>query len=192
MRPSGVSISKIGPESAVMLRDLFEHYLHDMSEWFEFDTKADGSYSYDVAQVWRDGYDAYLARIGDSIAGFALIGSGAEWLDGIDSHDVHEFFVIRRYRRSGAGRAMACLLWDERPGEWLVRVFEGNVPAVPFWRAAVASYSGGVYSEETRVITGKAWRFFRFLSKAHVDDVVLVSGGGDDDVEVAGGGVMEP
>ena len=168
MVPSGLSIAlsinKIGPESAVVLRNLFEHYLHDMSEWFEVDTKTDGSYSYHVSQVWRDGYDAYLAKIGDLPAGFALVGSGAEWLSGIDSHDVHEFFILRRFRRSGAGRAMAGMLWDEYPGEWLVRVFEGNVPAVPFWRAAVAAYAGGEYTEETRVIKGKAWRFFRFRS----------------------------
>jgi len=57
-----------------VLRNLFEHYLHDMSEWFEIDTQADGSYSYDAASIWKDGYDAYLAKVGDSITGFALVG----------------------------------------------------------------------------------------------------------------------
>jgi len=45
MSPSSLLISKIGPESEVLLRNLFEHYLHDMAEWFEIDTQADGSYS---------------------------------------------------------------------------------------------------------------------------------------------------
>ena len=43
-----------------------------MSEWSEIDSKADGSYSYDTSLVWMNGYDAYLAKVGDSIAGFAL------------------------------------------------------------------------------------------------------------------------
>ena len=77
---SSLSISKIGPESDVLLRNLFEHYIHDMAEWFEIDTKADGSYSYDTSVIWENGYDAYLAKIGDSIAGFALVGSALEWL----------------------------------------------------------------------------------------------------------------
>jgi hypothetical protein len=32
MSPSNLLISKIGPESDVVLRNLFEHYLHDMAE----------------------------------------------------------------------------------------------------------------------------------------------------------------
>jgi predicted acetyltransferase len=135
-----------------------------MAEWFEIDTKADGSYSYDMSLVWESGYDAYLAKVGDSIAGFALIGSAAEWLGDIGAHDVHEFFVIRRFRRSGVGQEMATLLWNERPGEWLVRAFEGNTPAVPFWRTAISSYSRGSYHEERRIINERSWRFFRFVS----------------------------
>ena len=39
---SHFSISRIGPGSDMLLRNLFEHYVHDMAEWFETDTKADG------------------------------------------------------------------------------------------------------------------------------------------------------
>jgi predicted acetyltransferase len=163
---SNLVISKIGPESDVVLRNLFEHYIHDMAVWFEIDTKADGSYSYDTSQVWENGYDVYLAKVGDSIVGFALVGSAVEWLGDIGAHDVHEFFVIRRYRRSGFGQRMAAFLWNERPGEWLVRVLEANAPAVLFWRAAILSYSCGSYEEEGRIVNGRRWRFFRFVSKS--------------------------
>lgn len=165
MPPPNLSLSKIGPESDVLLRNLFEHYIHDMAEWFEIDTQPDGSYSYDTASVWAKGYDAYLAKLGDSIAGFALIGTAKEWLGDIGGHDVHEFFVIRRYRRSGVGLEMAARLWNERPGEWLVRVLEANAPAVKFWRNAIARQAGGLYQEEDRVVKGRRWRFFRFVSR---------------------------
>jgi predicted acetyltransferase len=165
MPPSNLLISKIGPESDVVLRNLFEHYLHDMAEWFEFDTKADGSYSYETSLIWEKGYDAYLAKVGDAIAGFALVGSAAEWLGDNGARDMDEFFVIRRYRRSGIGQRMATFLWDEYPGDWLVRVVEVNAPAVPFWRTAIARYSSGSYSEERRIANGRPWRFFRFVSK---------------------------
>src|SRR5215467_1975859 len=159
-----VSISRMGPESDVVLRDLFEHYIHDMAEWFDIDTKADGSYSYDTSALWRDGCRAYLARIGDSIAGFAVVGSAVQWLGDVGACDVREFFIIRRFRRSGLGLTMATLLWNERPGEWLVRVLQSNVPAVLFWRPAISGYSQGSYTEESRNIDGRAWRFFRFAS----------------------------
>lgn len=168
MSLSNLSISKIGPESEVLLRNLFQHYLHDMAEWFAIDTQPDGSYAYDTSPIWES-YDVYLAKTGDSIAGFALIGSAAEWLGNTGVHDVHEFFVIRRFRRNGFGQSMATFLWNQRPGEWLVRVLEANAPAVLFWRKAIASYSRASYQpasyqEEERIVDGRPWRFFRFVS----------------------------
>src|SRR3954462_16031778 len=132
---SHLSISKIGPESEVVLHNLFQYYLHDMAEWFEIDTEA-------------------------------LVGSAAEWLADMGAHDVHEFFVIRRFRRSGFGQRMATLLWNERPGKWLVRVLESNAPAVLFWRIAISNYSLGSYEEEGRIVNGRPWRFFWFVSNS--------------------------
>lgn len=165
MPNSDLSMLKLGPESDVLLKNLFEHYIHDMAEWFDIDTEPDGSYSYDTASVWRHGYDVYLAKAGESIAGFALIGSAAEWLGDSGAHDVHEFFVIRRFRRRGFGQSMAIRLWSMYPGEWLVRVLEVNKPAVLFWRNAISGYTQGCYREEKRTVNGRAWRFICFASK---------------------------
>jgi predicted acetyltransferase len=162
----GLAISRIGPESDILLRNLFEHYCHDMSEWFDVDTGADGSYSYDTASVWASEQEVYLATVGTSIAGFALIGTGTHWLGDIGARDIHEFFVLRKFRRRGIGKQMAALLWNEHPGEWLVRVLEANAPAVLFWRTAISGYTlgscQGSFQEERRVIDGRSWIFFRF------------------------------
>ena len=164
MPSQNLAISRIGPESDVLLRNLFEHYCHDMSEWFDVDTLADGSYSYDTAAFWAGAHEVYLARVGASIAGFAVIGSAADWLGNVAARDVHEFFVLRKFRRSGVGKQMAALLWNEHPGEWLVRVLEANAPAVFFWRTAISGYRASSYQEERRVIDGRSWIFFRFIS----------------------------
>ena len=162
--PSNLVISKLGPESDFLLRNLSEHYCHDLSEWFDLDTGADGRYSYDTASVWAKGYDAYLAKVGDSIAGFALIGSAGEWLGNVGGHDIHEFFIMRKFRRRGVGRSVATFLWDEHPGEWLVRVLEANASAVAFWRGGISLYSLGSYREERQILSGRYWKFFRFVS----------------------------
>jgi predicted acetyltransferase len=164
MPPPNVAISKMGPESDALLRNLFEHYCHDMSEWFELDTGPDGRYSYDTASVWAKGYHAYLVKVGGSIAGFALIGSGREWLGDIGANDVHEFFIMRKFRRRGIGRGMATFLWNAHPGDWLVRVLEANAPAITFWRCEVSTYSLGSYREERHIVNGRPWKFFRFVS----------------------------
>jgi predicted acetyltransferase len=140
-----------------------------MSEWFELDAGADGRYPYDTAPVWAKGYDVYLAKVGESLAGFALIGSASEWLGDVGAHDVgahdvDEFFIMRKFRRRGLGRSVATFLWNQHPGEWLVRVLEANAPAVAFWRGAISSYSAGSYREARHIVNGRPWRFFRFLS----------------------------
>ncbi len=157
-------ISKIGSESDVVLRNLAEHYCHDMSEWFDLDTDADGRYSYDTGSVWVKGYDAYLAKVDDSLAGFALVGSADEWLGDFGAHDVHDFFILRKFRRRGIGLGMATFLWNEHPGEWLVRVLGANAPAVTFWRTVISSYSVGLYGEVEQIVNGRLWKFFQFAS----------------------------
>ena len=158
------SVLKIGPESDGLLRNLLQHYLHDMAEWFEIDTQADGSYAYDRSLIWQDGHEAYLAKAGDALAGFALIGPAAEWLGEVRGRDVHEFFILRRFRRNGMGQRMAALLWNEHPGEWLVRVLEANEQATIFWRTVIAGHTLGLFEEEGRTVKGRFWRFFRFVS----------------------------
>jgi predicted acetyltransferase len=139
-----------------------------MSEWLGFDPTPDGSYSYDTSTYWAKGHDVYLAKVGESIAGFALVGSASKWLGNIGAHEIVEFFVMRKFRRSGIGQQMAKQLWNGYPGEWLVRVLESNQPAIPFWRRAIVSYSGGVYSEDARIVNDRPWRFFRFKSLSAV------------------------
>src|SRR5882757_3950042 len=141
--PVSFSMLKIGPESDAVLRGLFQHYLRDMAVWFEVEANPDGSYSYDTSVIWEKGYDAYLVKLGDSVAGFALIGSADEYLSEVGARDVHEFFVLRRFRHGGIGRQMAMHLWNKYRGEWLVRVLEANAPALAFWRAAIAGFPLG-------------------------------------------------
>jgi predicted acetyltransferase len=76
--PPSLSFLKIGSESEVVLRNLFQHYQRDMAEWFEVDTNPDGTYAYDISAIWEKGFEAYLAKVGDSVAGFALVGSADE------------------------------------------------------------------------------------------------------------------
>ena len=58
------------------------------------------------------------------------------WDDTANDHhvfDIAEFFVLRRYRRSGVGREAAFLAWDRFPSSWTVRVAERNAGALAFW-----------------------------------------------------------
>ena len=147
------------------LRNLFEHYLHDMAEWFDFDTESDGSYDYDTDHLWSGQAGVYFAYIRDIPIGFAIVGSAAHWL-GHDGSDLEEFFVVRKYRRQGFGKAFAGQIWDRYPGDWLVRVYTENRPALPFWRSTIEAYTHNRHDEQERDIDAKHWSYFTFRNDA--------------------------
>ena len=158
----GYRIEAVDSSASAILRNLFEHYLHDMAEWFLFDSSADGAYHYPAETIWEHGHQAYLLFAGEIPAGFALVGNADAYLERTGVHDMHEFFVVRRHRRGGVGRALATDVWDAHPGEWLVRVLQANQPAIPFWRSAISSYTGGAFAEDVPTIDGRPWSHFTF------------------------------
>ena len=52
-------------------------------------------------------------------------------------HDMAEFFVMRKYRRSRVGTEAARILFRPFPGSWEVRQLEANVAGSAFWRSAI-------------------------------------------------------
>lgn len=58
-----------------------------------------------------------------------------------------EFFVTSSARRLGVGRDAAKLIFNRFAGTWQVTEFLYNKPAVEFWRATVAEYTGNRFRE---------------------------------------------
>jgi predicted acetyltransferase len=162
MIPDNFAIRQVDRASDRILRNLLECYCHDMAEWFLFDANEDGLYAYDTAALWDHGVDVHLAFVGRIPIGFALIGSAAAYVEDAGVRDLDEFFVVRRHRRCGIGRALATYCWDMYPGKWLVRVYDGNAPGLAFWRRAIAEYSDEAFTVEAREIRGRTWSYFTF------------------------------
>jgi len=149
-----------------VIDNLLELYCHDMAEWFLFDANEKGLYTYAPEKVWNDDVDVYLASIDRIPIGFALVGSGKPYTDDPGAKDLDEFFVVRRHRRRGIGQTFAANVWDRYPARWVVRVFQGNRPAVPFWRTAVAAYTSGAGREDVRTVNTRTWSYFIFDSRS--------------------------
>jgi predicted acetyltransferase len=157
-----MEVRQVDGSHAAVVDNLLELYCHDMAEWFLVDVHEDGRYRYPPDQVWNDSVDVHLAYLEGIPVGFAIVGSAEPYLEGAGARDLHEFFVVRRHRRSGLGSALAAQVWDQHPGPWLVRVYQGNRPALPFWRATIDRHTGGAFTEATREVSGRAWSFFTF------------------------------
>lgn len=153
-----------------ILRNLYEHYVHDMSEWLRIDTRDDGTFGFDTNSLWEGDYAVYLAKVGGALAGFGVIGSSQRWLGRAGGRDMKDFFVLRRFRRQGIASAFATHLLNEFPGEWLIRVLVANEPALPFWRRTVRDYAQGDFEERGLLERGsdsveREWVHLRFYNR---------------------------
>jgi predicted acetyltransferase len=171
--PNEVVLDVATLADATLLSNLLELYVHDLSAAFpNVELGPDGRYGYrDLALYWSEPERRFpfLIRCDGRVAGFALARRGSPASDDPDVFDVAEFFVLRRYRRSGVGRRAAILLWNRLPGRWLVRVSEGNLGALPFWAGVITELTRGAATEFKRPGHPYAWRVFSFASAEQCD-----------------------
>lgn len=135
----------------MLLENLAQFYCYDFSEVLEMHVDEDGRFAgVDLAQVWAEEWrHPFLMRVDDKPAGFALISERSKITGTSGVFDMTEFFVLRRFRRHGVGRAAAFAAFDRFEGPWEVRQRVENRDATAFWREAIREYTRGNY-EETR------------------------------------------
>lgn len=150
----------------VVLANLIELYIHDLSESFPFvQLGPDGRFGYPgLAAYWTEPAkrSAFLIKQDGKVAGFALVTLGSPAAQEPDVYDLAEFFVLRGYRRSGLGRRAAQLLWQQLPGQWAVRCSESNPSALAFWHEAVTTFTNGDVQLSSWSGKTSQFRVFRF------------------------------
>ncbi len=168
-QPEQVTLAEAKPSDAALLANLLELYIHDLSAAFPaIELGLDGRFGYGKLPLYWSEPESrfpFLIRYGDRVVGFALVTRGSPASAEPDVFDIAEFFVIRRYRRSGVGQRAALLVWDRFPGRWTVRVSEGNTGALPFWNRIIAEYTSNTAAESTRAGNPHAWRVYSFESR---------------------------
>ena len=139
-----------------VIRHMMELYLHDFSEFEDADLDEHGLYGFgDLDYYWFEPtHAAFLVTVDEKLAGFVLVDN--EVLVEGNERSICEFFVLRKYRRRGVGRQVACQVFDRMPARWEVRVIEQNAPAQAFWRSVIAEYTQGA-SQET-MLDDENWR----------------------------------
>lgn len=147
------------------LQHLVQLYLHDLSGVGGWDVGDDGTFGTDLLDgCWSQApRHPFLIRLGDSLAGFAVVDRGSHVSDRSDVWDMAEFFVLNRWRRAGVGRSAARQLFAEFPGDWEVRPFPGYPPAERFWTTVCADAAlSGVVTESDPRRSGLDGQIIRF------------------------------
>jgi predicted acetyltransferase len=145
-----IQVVKAAPSDHQALRNLMQLYAYDFSEILPADVEATGLFTAPSLDVyWTDAWRfPFLIRASKQIAGFALVHQRSRLSGADDVWDMAEFFVLRRYRRLGVGMAAAEKIFTCHPGAWEVRQHDANTSATAFWRRAIATATGGGFTEE--------------------------------------------
>ena len=128
------------------LEQMLELYQYDLSDIWLQDLDARARYGFDLTRHERaDRSRAYVARDGSQYVGFALTAPAI--VTRTEGTWMEQFFILKRYRRSGAGRALARHVLLSHPGPWELGQIAGNTAAHSFWRQVIGELTGGQFTE---------------------------------------------
>lgn len=127
---------------------MMELYNYDFSEFSFDDINEYGYFGYPrIDDYWNEeGRYPYFIRVDGKLAGLVLVRSCCEYSTMSNPHNIAEFFVMKKYRHKGIGRAAAFKVFDMFSGGWEVSQWSNNKPAQNFWRKVISEYSNDNYS----------------------------------------------
>jgi predicted acetyltransferase len=165
-------LREVIPEDRIVIENLLQLCLHDYSgfsgtETEEWPIGADGRFAY----PWLDSYWQEAGRIpllfhtNNKIVGFALLNQWSALQKPVD-HAIAEFFVLRKYRRTGMGSHAIRLITSHYSGQWEVPVDKRNEAALSFWDKALSTLES-LTTIETHEVDGQRWSgpVYRFRSR---------------------------
>ena len=143
-----ISVDPAAESERRLIEGLFHFYIYDFAEMYgpggDFHVGADGLYEPypHLGSFWQEpDRRPFLIRVDGKTAGFVLLNRVSHLGAEID-HAVSEFFVLRPFRRCGAGAAAARWVFRTFSGRWELAIAAPNAVARRFWPAVVAATPG--------------------------------------------------
>lgn len=98
----------------------------------------------------------YVIKTNEKYIGFVLV----KFINSIDRNyfSIAEFFILKKYRLEGIGRAVAITVFNLHRGRWEVYQKDTNIPAQIFWNKVILKYRNGQFNE--RLEAGNRIQYF--------------------------------
>ena len=144
-----VQCTPAGSDDHQRLLALLQFYAYDFSEILPLEVADDGRFHVPsvTANLTDSKQHAFLVRVDDTLAGFALVQPKSYLTGDAGVFDMAELFVMRRYRRRRVGEQVAGWLFDRFRGPWEVRQKAENQAVTAFWRRIIGRYADGQFEE---------------------------------------------
>ncbi|WP_421725854.1 GNAT family N-acetyltransferase [Bauldia sp.] len=152
------SIVEAGDGLKPIFVNLIQLYLYDLAAELDFPIGSDGRYPYDyLERFWQH---PYLIEEDGVIVGFALVVDDCPLTGRSPCKFLAEFFILKAYRRRGAGRWFFDAIRARHPGPWHVGVIRRNKAAMTFWRKCLDEEPSLVRSNHR--FEGEDWLVYAF------------------------------
>jgi predicted acetyltransferase len=152
--PREVQVRPATAHDRLPIARMLELYQHDLSDIWPSDIDAHGDYGYELDRYWVDARcRPFVALCNGAYAGFALVDGATKVRR--SGHWMDQFFVMKKYRRHGVGRALATQVFAALPGVWEVGQMLDNRPAQAFWRRVIGGCADAGFVEHR--LTSGAW-----------------------------------
>ena len=142
-----IEITPVLEEEKTILGNLIELYEYDFSEFENIDVNPLGLYGYSYLDYyWTEkNRFSYFIKVDGKLAGFVMVCGHCYVSKDNDTLFMSEFFVMRKYRRSGIGRIAAKEVINLHKGKWELTVHPKNPVAIKFWTAVIKDCVGNNY-----------------------------------------------
>ncbi|MFD2178879.1 GNAT family N-acetyltransferase [Veronia pacifica] len=163
------TLKKIPVHSRSVFENLFQYYRYDMSEFLGLAPDDHGLYvtrssQFDVYWKMPDHHPFFIYADGN-LAGFILI---RRYPARPELFDIDQFFILRRFKGQGVGKAAFKQAITLFPGQWQVRVLRENINALRFWSKAVAEATSGIFSLSEQLDDDLLMHFFSFSTMSFI------------------------
>ena len=131
-----------------------QFYMYDFSEYTRYDVEDNGLFApYPYLQDYFEGDNKfpYIITADDKYVGFVLV----KFTSSKDRSyfSIAEFFILKKYRHEGIGKAIAIKVFNLHKGQWEVHQRDNNKAAQIFWNKVISEYTEGRFKE--RLENGK-------------------------------------